>query len=147
MTCEISTRDGSRCSRCMVYTVESFEDCVLRRLYCCAQHKPKAVREVFDQKTHFGHGQRTRSPNAYINTIVTVARCDRICDDETHHIGTVAFGPISERTHLEAMYDEFFDERSRIGMFGLHLEDPDWRARYDDCVHNMSMIEQRLNMC
>lgn len=145
MTCNIKTRNGSPCSRRIVYTVESFEDGVVRRLYCCAQHKLKAIREVFDKATHFQHGQRTRSADAYINTIVTVSRCDLICDNiETHYFGTVTFEPISERTHLKALYNEYFDERSRIGMFGLHLEDIEWRARYDDCVHKLRMIDHRL---
>ena len=146
MTCAISTRDGGPCSRPMVYTVECFEDSVVRRLYCCTQHKPRAMREVFDNTTHFGHGQQSRDADAYINTIVTVSRCDRICDNksETHQFGTVEFGPITERTHLEGLYDEYFEERARIGMFGLHLENHEWRVRYDDCVHHMSTIDQLM---
>lgn len=103
------------------------------------------MREVFNNTTNFGHGQQSRDADAYINTIVTVSRCDRICDNtETHHLGTVEFGPITERTHLEALYDEYFEERARTGMFGLHLEDHEWRVRYDDCVLNMSTIDQLM---
>ena len=140
-TCWLAVRDGRRCSRSIVYTVESFEDGVITRLFCCAQHKPKAIREVFDQQTHFGHGQRTRCANDHINSIVVTVKSG---ETETHHLGTVGFGPITERTHLEELYEQYFEERARIGMFGLHLEDSKWRARYDECDHSMREIEQRL---
>ena len=145
-TCEVSNRDGRRCSRFMVYTVESFEDGNVSRLGCCSQHKPNAIRNVYDSQTHFGHNHRTRCVNDHINSIVTVERCEHILDEavEIHHIGTIEFGPITEIEHLETLYDEYHEEYSLIGMYNLHNEDEDWSKKYNECKSRMRMIERRL---
>ena len=64
------------------------------------------------------------------------------------HVGSVAFGPITEIEHLNREYDEYFDEYSLIGAFNLRdKEDPDyleWVSKYELCKFRMEEIEHQI---
>ena len=56
----------------------------------------------------------------------------------------VHFGHVTERVHLEQLYDEYFNEYSLIGMYDLQYESDSYRETYDDCLYNMDYISDRL---
>ena len=139
MACEVPTRSGRSCSHFAKHTLNMLEDGITYQMRCCSRHRDTALRVlVNDSETHFGHGVRMRQKDEYINSIVTV-------DDVPYPFGVVAFGPETERQHLERVYDTYQDEFCRIGMFGLQNEDPTWRLKYEECKHHMRMIEFRLD--
>lgn len=141
MTCEMTCRDRHRCRNPAAYTLESFENNVVRRLCACGRHKHKALYQVFDPNTHYEHGNHYRNSMKHINTIVTVR--DKLGQVETVCLGNVLFGPITERSYWEDLYDTLEDEVSRIGMFDLQHEDDMWNQRYEECTRLMRSIEQQ----
>jgi hypothetical protein len=61
------------------------------------------------------------------------------------HSDTVHYGPMTERDHLEHMYDEYYMRVSDL------RNEPDsyrctysYREAYDDCMYNMECITLRL---
>ena len=57
----------------------------------------------------------------------------------------VHYGPVTERVHLEQLYDEYHQEYSLIGMYDLQYESASYRETYHDCIHNMNRISDRLD--
>ena len=156
MACEVSTR-GHPCSRFAKHTLTILEDGIVFQRRCCAQHRERAMRQlVASRPTHFSHDssvprhQQIASGDR-INTIVTVDEHlqggpSDVPETERHyHFGNVVFGPETERQHFESLYERYQDEYCRIGMFGLQNEDPEWKLKYEECIHHMRMIEFRLD--
>ena len=93
---------------------------------------------------HTVHFQRTtwRLRTQVINTHVRVV-CLKKTPEEASVVsrGTVEFGPSTEREYLDALYDECFEERCRIGMFGLQEER---REQYDELSDRMRDIVELM---
>ncbi len=118
----------------------------LKTLLCCGRHKARAVDTLVDtDPDHTVHFQRTtwRLRTQVINTHVRVV-CLKSPEEASvvDHVsrGTVEFGPMSRQEYLDALYDECFEERCRIGMFGLREER---REQYDELTQRMHAIEER----
>lgn len=66
------------------------------------------------------------------------------------HVGSVAFGPITEIEHLNREYDEYCNEYSLIGAFNLRdKEDPyhsEWVSKYELCKFRMDEIKHRIQV-
>lgn len=131
MICEI----GLFCNVPAAYTLESFEDNRVRRLCACESHKHKALLQVFDPNTHYEHGKCYRNSTKHINTIVTVRGHGSF---EIVHLGSVLFGPVTQRNYWEDVYDALEDEWTRMGLF----EEFETSERYEECQRLMLFIEQ-----
>ena len=66
------------------------------------------------------------------------------------HVGSVAFGPITEIEHLNREYDEYFEEYSLIGAFNLRDKEdpryPEWVSKYELCKFRMAEIEHQIQV-
>lgn len=151
MACEIpvwcaKTREWRPCTRAASCIAETFLDGQLIRKCCCKQHKPKAIEKLVQRGAHDVWGQRTtwRLGSQVVNAHV---RVEVTATGVVEHVsrGTVEFGPMTERAHLDDFYDEYHEEYSRIGMARLQHEDDEWRARYEHCARHMLAIEERLD--
>jgi hypothetical protein len=115
----------------------------LKTLLCCGRHKARAVDTLVDTDPyHTVHFQRTtwRLRTQVINTHVRVVCLKSPEEASVVSRGTVEFGPMSEHEYLDALYEESFEERCRIGMFGLREER---REQYDELTQRMRDIEER----
>ena len=153
MACEMTTRSGAPCSRAAVYAVESLIDGQLTRRCCCTQHRPDVIQKItFDDPSHFGHGKRRRERDEFINIHLVVsgigAKTTSSPIEEHIHVGSVAFGPITEIEHLNREYDEYFEEYSLIGAYNLQDKEdyryPMWLSKYELCKFRMAEIEHQI---
>ena len=150
MACEMTTRSGAPCSRAAIYAVESLIDGQLTRRCCCAQHRPAAIQKItYDDPSHFGHGERWNTRSGDINMHLVVERIATSVVDHVH-VGSVAFGPITEIENLNREYDEYFEEYSLIGAFNLRDKEdpryPEWVSKYELCKFRMAEIEHQIQV-
>ena len=111
------------------------------------QHRLSTIELIITaDQSQFGHGKRDRNCSDVINThfLVSSMSDDASSSIECEHRGTVHFGSVTERVHLEQLYDEYFDEYSLIGMYDLQYESDSYRETYDDCLNNRDYISDRL---
>ena len=143
-TCEIhSQRSQTTCAQPATYVVDTMVNGQLKTLLCCGRHKARAVDTLVDADPyHTVHFQRTtwRLRTQVINTHVRVVCLKSPEEASVVSRGTVEFGPMSRQEYLDALYDECFEERCRIGMFGLQEER---REQYDELSDRMRDIEER----
>jgi hypothetical protein len=103
---------------------------------------------INEDKYQFGHGERYRQRGNVINTHFVVSSITPSSSSSSivfEHRGTIQFGPITEREHLEQLYDEYFDEYSRIGMCDLQYDTAYFQDKYNDCVYHMNLIDYRID--
>ena len=154
-TCEIhNQRSQTSCAQPATYVVDTMVNGQLKTMLCCGRHKARAVDTLVDADPYasnggarpFGayhtvHFQRTtwRLRTQVINTHVRVVCLKSSEEASVVSRGTVEFGPMSRQEYLDALYDECFEERCRIGMFGLQEER---REQYDELTQRMRDIEE-----
>ena len=58
----------------------------------------------------------------------------------------VHYGPVSERVHLEQLFDEYFLRVNDLqNESDSYRETYSYREAYDDCLYNMECISNRLD--
>ena len=118
----------------------------INELCCCRQHKQAMINKfVRDDKYQKDYNVRNYEFNEIINIHVVLYNIDTKVAFDHLHLGTVQFGPKTEKEHLDEIYDEYHTEYSLIEMYRLQNESDDWYQRYNNCIYNMNIIQKRMN--